>query len=321
MKPLVKEEMPAIRVTRNSRGKRPKLDPEIEMFSEEDVKGEEDSDEDFDIQTTTKHESPSTSRKGAAVKRTKNKGVPVSQNPRRNSTRVTNKYRLKSKAMFNPSIKEENVIVIEDHSEDAGAGTRKKEKRPPLHKKPTKRGKQIVSSSTGPVTRATTRLAKAKEIAKGISEIPENKKGYLVDSDHISDMPEAMDSTSSDEEHNSGLVSKYQVKLREPKVSINLNEPAPSEEFPEFKVKVRTDRERIKELQKTVRQLKREKTHIEQWSARQQERIQGFKKKKKEQRALLKELREINFRLYWHNVVLTTKLKQKTAKATTVIIP
>jgi hypothetical protein len=76
------------------------LDPEIEMFSEEDVKGEEDSDEDFDIQTTAKHESPSTSKRGAAVKRTKNKGVSVSQNPRRNSTRVTNKYRLKSKAML-----------------------------------------------------------------------------------------------------------------------------------------------------------------------------------------------------------------------------
>jgi hypothetical protein len=241
--------MPAIRVARNSRGKIPKLDPEIEMFSEEDVKGEEYSDEDFDIQTTAKHESPSTSKKGTAVKRTKNKGVLVSQNPRRNSTRVTNKYRLKSKAMFNPSIKEENVIDIEDHFEDVEAGTRKKKtKRPPLHKKPTNRGKQIVSSSTRPITRATTRLEKAKEIAKGISEIPENKKGYLVDLDHLSDMPEAMDSTSSDEEHNSGLVSKYQVKLREPKVSINLNEPAPSKEFPEFEVKVRTDRERIKEL-------------------------------------------------------------------------
>jgi hypothetical protein len=91
-------------------------------------------------------------------------------------------------------------------------------------------------------------LAKAKEIAKCISEITENKKGYLVDSDHISDMPEAMDSTSFDEEHSSGLVSKYQVKSREPKVALNLNESAPSEEFPEFKVKIRTDKERIKEL-------------------------------------------------------------------------
>jgi hypothetical protein len=58
---------------------------------------------------------------------------------------------------------------------------------------------------------------------------------------------------------------------------------------------------------------------IEQWNARQQERIQSLIKKK-EKRALLKELREINFRLYWHNVVLTMKLKQKNAKATAVII-
>jgi hypothetical protein len=316
----VKEEMPDIRVTRNSRSKRPKLDPEIETFSEEDVKGEDDSDKDFNTQTTVKHESPSTSKRGVAVKRTKVKGVSASQKPRRNSTRVTNKYRLKSKAMFNPSIKEENVIVIEDDSENVEAGTRKREKRTSLLKKPVNKGKQMFSSSTGPVTRATTRLAKAKEMAKGISEIPENKQDYLVDSDHISDVPEAIDSTSSDEEHSSGLVSKYQVKEKEPKVSLNLNEPAPFEECSGFRVKIRTDKERIKEFQKTVRQLKKEKAQIEQWNARQQERIQGFKKKKKEQREFLKELREINFRLYWHNVVLTTKLKQKNAKATAVII-
>jgi septal ring factor EnvC (AmiA/AmiB activator) len=134
-------------------------------------------------------------------------------------------------------------------------------------------------------------------------------------------MPEAMDSASSDEEHNSGLVSRYQIKLREPKADINLNEPAPADEFPEFKVKIRSDKEKIRELRKVVKQLKKEKAHVEQWSARQQEKIQGFKKKKREQRALLKELREVNFKLYWHNIVLTTKLKQKTAKATTVIIP
>jgi hypothetical protein len=59
---------------------------------------------------------------------------------------------------------------------------------------------------------------------------------------------------------------------------------------------------------------------IEQWNARQQERIQGFKNNKKEQRELLKELRDINFKLYWHNVMLTTKLKQKNTKAIAVII-
>jgi hypothetical protein len=70
-----------------------------------------------------------------------------------------------------------------------------------------------------------------------------------------------------------------------------------------------------------VKQLKKEKACVEQWSARQQEKIQGFKKKKKEQKALLKEIREINFKLYWHNVVLITKLKHKTAKSTVVVIP
>jgi hypothetical protein len=100
-----------------------------------------------------------------------------------------------------------------------------------------------------------------------------------------------------------------------------MNEPAPSGEFPEFKVKVRTDKENIRELQKMVKQLKKEKDHVEQWSARKQERTHGFKRKKREQRALLKELREINFKLYWNNIVLTKNLKQKTAKATVVIIP
>jgi hypothetical protein len=104
-----------------------------------------------------------------------------------------------------------------------------------------------------------------------------------------------MDSTSSYEEHSSGLVSRYQIKLREPKADINLNEPVPADEFPEFKVKFRTDNEKIKELRKVVKQLTKEKSRVEQWSARQQEKIQGFKKNKKEQKALLKEIREINF--------------------------
>jgi hypothetical protein len=69
-----------------------------------------------------------------------------------------------------------------------------------------------------------------------------------------------------------------------------------------------------------VRQLKKEKEEIEQWNAHQQERILGLKKNKKEKRSFLKELREINFRIYLHNVVLSKKLKQKNDKATPVII-
>jgi hypothetical protein len=316
----LKEEFSDIKVTRRSRCKRPRSEPEIETFYEEEVKGEKDSDNDLDAQTTVNLETPSTSKRGAATKGKKVKGVYVSQKPRRNSTRVTNKYRLKSKAMFNPSIKEENFIIIEYDSENVEASTRKWEKRTPLPKKSVSKGKIILTPPRGPVTRDSTRLEKAKEMAKGISENPKDKHDYFEESDRIPDVPEAIDATSSEEEHRSELVSKYQVKAKEPRVSLNLNEPAPFEECSGFRVKNRTDKERIKEFQKTIRQLKKEKAQIEKWNARHQERIQGFKKKKKEKREFLKELGEINFRLYWHNVVLTTKLKQKNAKAAVVII-
>jgi hypothetical protein len=77
--------------------------------------------------------------------------------------------------MFNPSIKEENVIVIEGNSENVEAGTKKRAKRTSLLKKSVHKGKQMFSSSIGPIMGASTRLAKDKEMAKGINEIPENK--------------------------------------------------------------------------------------------------------------------------------------------------
>jgi septal ring factor EnvC (AmiA/AmiB activator) len=157
-------------------------------------------------------------------------------------------------------------------------------------------------------------------MAKGISEFHEETQDYMEDSDYLPDVPGAMDSSSSGEEHNSELISKYQVKAKEPSVTLNLNETAPSEDCSGFRVEIRTDKEKIKEFHKTIKQLKKEKMQVEQWNAHQQERIQSLKKKKKEQRVLLKEFREINFRLYWHNVVLTTKLKQKNAKASAAIL-
>jgi hypothetical protein len=251
-----------------------------QILPEADLKTEEDSDEDYNVTLSAKHKAPATSKKNVAVKRKKKKCVPVPQDPRRNSTRVTNKYRLRPKAMFDSSIKREDVIVIEDHSEDAKEDIKRKTGNSPVHKEPVKEGKQIVPFSTGPVTRAATKLSRAKASAKGISRVPETKESNLVDSDHISDMPEAMDSASSDEEHNSGLVSKYQIKMKEPQVAIDLNEPALAEEFPEFRVKVRTDKEKIRELQKTVEQLKKEKAHVEKWSAKKQEKMNTTEKRK-----------------------------------------
>jgi hypothetical protein len=65
--------------------------------------------------------------------------------------------------------------------------------------------------------------------------------------------------------------------LRDPKADINLNKSAPADEFPKFKVKIKSDKEKIRELQKVVKQLKTEKAHVEQCSARQQDKIQDFK--------------------------------------------
>jgi hypothetical protein len=64
----VKEEFSDIKVTRRSRSTRPRWEPEIETFSEEDVKGEKYSDNDHDAQTPVKIETPSTNKRSATTK-------------------------------------------------------------------------------------------------------------------------------------------------------------------------------------------------------------------------------------------------------------
>jgi hypothetical protein len=81
-------------------------------------------------------------------------------------------------------------------------------------------------------------------MAKAISVTPKDKHDYFEDSDRIPDVPEAIDSTSSEEELSLKLVSKYQVKAKEPRVALNLNEPAPFEECSIFRVKIRTNKEK-----------------------------------------------------------------------------
>ena len=76
---------------RTNRGKRPKWEIENEMLPEKYLKTEEDSDEDYNVTLSANHKASTTSKKNAAVKRKKKKCVPVAQDPRRNSTRVTNK--------------------------------------------------------------------------------------------------------------------------------------------------------------------------------------------------------------------------------------
>jgi hypothetical protein len=173
------------------------------------------------------------------------------------------------------------------------------------------------------VTRETTRsTSKFESVFRGTGVVSDDKDDPFAEPDQIPDLPDTRDSDSTeDEDHSSVLSSRYRIKLRKPQAAIDLNLPAPVEEYPEFKVKVRNEKDKIKELQGMVKQLKKEKSLVEQWNSRQQEKIQDFKKKRKEQKTLLKELRESNFRLYWHNIVLTTKLKQRDTKDNVVIIP
>jgi hypothetical protein len=58
-----------------------------------------------------------------------------------------------------------------------------------------------------------------------------------------------------------------------------------------------------------IMKLNQEKWMIEQWNAKQPEKLLKLKKKKKDQSTLLKEVRETNIKLYWHNMVLKTNMK------------
>jgi hypothetical protein len=128
-----------------SKGKKSKPNVDIDMFPDIEIKMEVDEDEDYNvnpIQSTVNHKHKSTIKKGAKGKRQGKKPTLVPKYPRRNSTRAVNKFRLNSKAMFDPSIKKENVIVIEDISKDSKSGIKEQSEIPPLHRK-TKENKNL----------------------------------------------------------------------------------------------------------------------------------------------------------------------------------
>ena len=77
----VKNESSDIKVTKKSRSKRPRWEPEHEVLPEEDVKEETESDNDLIAQTAVKSEMPSTSKRNVVVKGKRKKGTCVSQKP------------------------------------------------------------------------------------------------------------------------------------------------------------------------------------------------------------------------------------------------
>jgi hypothetical protein len=181
--------------------------------------------------------------------------------------------------MFDLSIKKENLTIIEDNSEDSKTCIKKHAETPSLYMneketenlgKTQEKGKQVAQYSRISVTRATTRSSKSEVVFRGTGVVSDDKDYPSADPYQILDLPETRDSDRTDDEyHSSGLSSRYRIKLRKPQAAIDLNQPAPIEEFPEFKVKVRSEKGKIKEIQEMMKQLKKEKAQVEQWNSRQ----------------------------------------------------
>jgi len=105
------------------------------------------------------------------------------------------------------------------------------------------------------VTRATTiSTSKSESVFRGTSVVSDDQDDPYAEPDQIPYLPETRDSDSTnDEDHSSGLSSRYRIKLRKSRAAIDLKRLAPVEEFPEFRVKVRSEKYGIKELQEMVK--------------------------------------------------------------------
>jgi hypothetical protein len=111
-----------------SRGKKYKSDEDIDIFLDREIKMEIDKDEDYTvnpIHSPVKKKHESTSKKNAKGKKQRKKPIHVPKCPRRKYTN--------SKTMFDPSIKNENLIIIEDNSEDSKTCIKKHEETTSLH--------------------------------------------------------------------------------------------------------------------------------------------------------------------------------------------
>jgi hypothetical protein len=100
------------------------------------------------------------------------------------------------------------------------------------------------------VARATTKSTSISEfLFKYTNVVHDDRDDIFVEPDQMRDLQETIDSNrTEDEDHSSVLSSKYMIKLRNPQASIDLNLPAPVEEYPKFKVKFRKEKNRVKEM-------------------------------------------------------------------------
>jgi predicted RNase H-like nuclease (RuvC/YqgF family) len=106
------------------------------------------------------------------------------------------------------------------------------------------------------------------------------------------------------------------MRSRKPKISIDLNIPAPEEDYGGCREETRdAPKKNIKKLQEVIKELKHEKQALELWNGKLQDKVKKLKAKNKEQREFSNKVRKMNIKLYWGNVVLKTNLKQENSKA------
>jgi hypothetical protein len=77
---------------------------------------------------------------------------------------------------------------------------------------------------------------------------------------------------------------RYEFRARNPKLSIDLNQPAIEEIHEGYSIEIGNEsKQENKILQAAIKELKQEKLALEHWNAKQQEKLQKLKTKNKNQ--------------------------------------
>jgi hypothetical protein len=201
--------------------------------------------------------------------------------PNISKTRATNKLRLNSKALFHPSIKKENVIIIDD---DTMESTEKEKGQSPVtsshnlknvkleleeehynelvekHRKDEK-GKQIGEHPMRHVTRVAKKSSlNSKSLPKSslkqghLTFLKDNLEyveikqefDYFPETEEIHDVQEMKISTSVEAEEVVGGSSlkdhNYEFRVKKTRFSIDLNQPTLDEDYTKFRVKIRDEK-------------------------------------------------------------------------------
>jgi hypothetical protein len=141
----------------------------------------------------------------------------------RPKTRETNKLRLNSKALFNPSLKKNNLIILDD---DTMEETKEAKEQSPV----------IVSEDF----EAKVKVEPTYEMSDPNTTSAQSLEKFVTEG-------MTMDSSSD--------VQRYEFRARKPNISIDLNKPAPEENYEKCKEQVNNQsKQKIKKLQATCKE-------------------------------------------------------------------